>query len=73
EFVKKKKAGENLFDLKCQEINIGARRGGEAFNGLLEARERGVLGGGGPASPEWLSLNAPLSMARALRAIAFNP
>ncbi|MCK0952143.1 hypothetical protein MX050_18865, partial [Enterobacter hormaechei subsp. steigerwaltii] len=26
-----------------------------------------------PATPEWLSLNAPLSMARALRAIAFNP
>jgi len=30
-------------------------------------------GGFPPATPEWLSLNAPLSMARALRAIAFNP
>ncbi len=31
------------------------------------------IGGFFPASPEWLRLNAPLSMARALRAIAFNP
>jgi len=30
-------------------------------------------GGSSPASPEWLSLNAPLSMARSLRAIAFSP
>ncbi|MCY0807403.1 hypothetical protein, partial [Enterobacter cloacae complex sp. 2022EL-00747] len=42
---------------------------------VLPKKKNGWHCGGGfsPATPEWLSLNAPLSMARALRAIAFNP
>lgn len=40
---------------------------------LTKQNVSGIGGGGSPASPEWLSLNAPLSMARALRAIAFSP
>ncbi len=38
-----------------------------------EANVSGIGGESFPASPEWLRLNAPLSMARALRAIAFSP
>ncbi len=38
-----------------------------------EAKNVSGIGGFFPASPEWLRLNAPLSMARALRAIAFSP
>ena len=40
---------------------------------LTKQNVSGIGGGNFLASPEWLSLNAPLSMARFLRAIAFSP
>ncbi|KTQ67989.1 hypothetical protein NS19R_16860, partial [Enterobacter hormaechei subsp. xiangfangensis] len=52
-------------------LKKGKKRAGGGVG--LRKKTLGVWGGGAPASPEWLSLNAPLSMARALRAIAFNP
>ncbi|MCC9445095.1 hypothetical protein LN406_20300, partial [Enterobacter hormaechei subsp. steigerwaltii] len=52
-----------------------SRKKKTGWGGVLVKKEKLKLCGGGfsPATPEWLSLNAPLSMARALRAIAFSP
>lgn len=40
---------------------------------LTKQNVSGMGGESSPAPPEWLSLNAPLSMARIVRAIAFSP